>query len=136
MRCISLIALATLFLSFPQQGLAQVDNSPIIERDISVSNDESLEFVAPDSPTREEGVQLQRERFKTALAKERAEQAFQEDRARLYEYQVRTRETYSQRMEQERHYDKNRDEISTIGQTAGTIASIVRQVQVLSGGGW
>jgi hypothetical protein len=113
MRCISLIALATLFLSFPQQGLAQVDNSPIIERDISVSNDESLEFVAPDSPTREEGVQLQRERFKTALAKERAEQAFQEDRARLYEYQVRT-----------------------IGQTAGTIASIVRQVQVLSGGGW
>ena len=100
------------------------------------ADDESFEYVAPDSPLREYEVQLQRERLKTALAKERAEQAFQEDRARHYEYQARSRDTYSERMEQERHYDQNRDEISTIGQTANTIATIVRQVQVLSGGGW
>ena len=104
--------------------------------DFAAPDDESLENVAPDSPTRDYEVQLQRERYRTALARERAEQAFQEDRARHYEYQAQIRDSSVERVEQEREYDRQRDDIDTISQTASTIASIVRQAQVIHSWGW
>lgn len=110
--------------------------SPAKADDFTAANDESLENVAPDSPLREYEVQLQRERYKTALARERAEQAFQEDRARHFEYQAQVRDSSVQRLEQEREHERQTDDISTISQTANTIASIVRQTQVLSSWGW
>lgn len=124
--CVTLVILYGLLLT---PTLSQAD-------DYVAPGGESLENVAPDSPTREYEAQLQRERYKTALARERAEQAYQEDRARHYEYQAQIRNSSVQRVEQEREYDRQRDDINTISQTANTIASIVRQAQVIHSWGW
>jgi predicted nuclease of restriction endonuclease-like (RecB) superfamily len=81
--------------------------------------------------------ELQRERYETAIARERAEQAYLDHQVRTYEYQRRYQESNVNRAEQERSYDNRSNDISTINQAANTIANIARQAQVLSQGrGW
>jgi hypothetical protein len=82
--------------------------------------------------------ELARERYKTALARERAQQAYLKHQAEMYDYQRQRQNSDYRRAEQDREYDRRTNEISSVGMFANTVAGIVRQVQVLSGGrpGW
>lgn len=82
--------------------------------------------------------ELARERYETALARERAQQAYFNHQARLYESQQAQQEIYLRRSEQERGYRERSDDITNFNQLANSVASVARQVQVLSGGhgGW
>ena len=84
------------------------------------------------------GRELERERYKTALARERAQQAYLHHQAQLYESQRAQQEIYRKRSEHERRYEERTDDITNANQLANTITSVVRQIQVLSGrrGGW
>jgi hypothetical protein len=78
--------------------------------------------------------QLRRERYETALAQERARQAYLNNQALMYESQRRQQETYIKRAEQQRRYDQRSNDISTVNQAANTVAAIARQIQILSNG--
>ncbi len=82
--------------------------------------------------------ELARERYETALARERAQQAYFNHQARLYESQQAQQDIYLKRSEQERGYRERSDDITNFNQLANSVASVARQVQVLSGGygGW
>lgn len=84
------------------------------------------------------GNELARERHETALARERARQAYFNNQARLYENQRAQQEIYLRRSEQEQRYQERSDDISNINQLANSVANVTRQIQVLSGGrgGW
>lgn len=84
-------------------------------------------------PSRDE--ELRRERHKTAIAREKAQQAYLDHQTRMYDYQREQQEIYIQRAEQERQYDERSDDITNVNQVANTLASIAQQVQILSGGG-
>lgn len=99
-------------------------------------DEENMEYRDEERPSRDYHAELQRQRYKTALARERADQAYHEDRARLYESQREMRETYARRAEQERQYDQRSNQINTVNQATNAVAGAVRQYQVLSGRSW
>jgi hypothetical protein len=82
--------------------------------------------------------QLRRERYETALAQERARQAYLNNQALMYESQRRQQEIHIKRAEQQREYDQRSNDISTVNQAANAVATIARQIQILSNGrtGW
>lgn len=82
--------------------------------------------------------ELARARYETALARERAQQAYFNHQAELYEGQRVQQDIYTKRAEQERRYQERSDGITNVNQVANTVATVVRQFQVLSGGrgGW
>lgn len=86
---------------------------------------------------RSDGDELSRARHETALARERARQAYFDNQARIYENQRAQQEIYLRRSEQERRYQERSDDISNMNQLANSVANVTRQIQVLSGGrGW
>lgn len=121
------LSILSCYLLLP--SLARADDGTVPEK-------EGTHELAPQISTQEYEEQLQRERYKTALARERAEQAYQEDRLRHYQYQAAVRDSSAARIEQEREYDRQSNEINTISHAANTIGSIVRQAQVFSAWGW
>lgn len=80
--------------------------------------------------------ELARERYQTAIAKERAERAYLEHQASMYEYQRRQQENYQRSTNQQQDYYRNSNNINTVNQAANTAANIARQIQVLSHGGY
>jgi hypothetical protein len=104
----------------------------------SVANAQIKQSSRPSSSIADYQEELQLEKLRTAVARERAEQAALENQRRSLEYQEDYRRTYSARMEQERQYDQRSNTIGTVSQAANTVTSIIRQVQVLSKGnpGW
>jgi hypothetical protein len=95
-------------------------------------------WTSPEGDDELRGKELERERYKTALARERAQQAYLNHQIQLYENQRAQQEIYLKRSEHERGYEKRTDDITNVNQLANTVTSVVRQVQVLSGGrgGW
>lgn len=94
---------------------------------------EDAQHQGSGDPSRDE--ELRRERHKTAIARQRAQQAYLDYQTQMYDYQREQQEIYIQRAEQERQYDERSDDITNVNQVANTVASIARQVQILSGGG-
>ena len=81
--------------------------------------------------------QLERERYETAIARERAERAYLVHQTRSYEYNQRSQEIALQRAEQDRKYSGRYNEISSVSQVANSAAYITQQIQSLArGGGW
>ena len=80
--------------------------------------------------------ELRHERYETELARERAEQAYLEHQASMYDYQRRQQEVVLERMEQERRSSGRSSEISNINQAANSIANIAWQAELLGRGGW
>jgi hypothetical protein len=117
-------------------ALAIVSPRPALGHDYGASDDEQLDYIDQEQASHNDLSELRKEKYKTALARERAEQAYHADRARHYESQARVRETYSRRAEEERDYDQRSDQINTVNQATTAITSIVRQIQVLSGHGY
>ena len=81
---------------------------------------------------------LKKERYETALARERAEQARLEGLRHRYIAQEGVHDTYSRQAERQREQDIRDNDISSVNQAASTVANIIRQAQILSGShyGW
>ena len=109
---------------------------PAFAQDYTGSGDGYFEQVDQGQPSHDDLGELRKEKYKTALARERAQQAYHDNLARHYESQGRIRETYYRRAEQERRYDRRTDDINTVNQAANTISSAIRQMQILSGRGY
>jgi hypothetical protein len=119
----SLILLIALTASLYVSSLASAE-SPASEQ----NDDRFLEYQE----------RLQRERYETALARERAEQARLEGLRHRYIEQEGIYDTYSRQAERQREQDIRDNDISSVNQAASTVANIIRQAQILSGSryGW
>lgn len=82
--------------------------------------------------------ELDRERYETAIARERAERAYLEHQAAMYEYQRDAQERSLDRADQQQGYYNRSNNINSVNQVANTAANIAWQIQALSRGhlGW
>ena len=129
MRYLCLLTLIVVVLYTLPQAWAQSISLDEPRRGISLSGVGDKETLGTD---------LARERYETALARERAQQAYFNHQARMYESQQDYQDIYLKRSDHERRYNERSDDITNMNQIANTVTSVVRQIQVLSGGrgGW